>query len=117
MTYIDGVIIPVPTKNKEAYLQYAKDMSEIFKAHGVMRFVECWGDELPDGEVTSYPLAVKKKDDESVCFSWAEWPSKQVHDDAMPKIMEEMQKLHDDAGMPFDGSRLIYGGFDVILDD
>ncbi len=116
MTYIDGVIIPVPKKNKEAYLDYAKEMAKIFKSHGVTRFVESWGDNLAEGEVTSYPMAVKLKSEENVCFSWAEWPSKEIHDAAMPKIMDEMQQLHDKSGMPFDGSRLIYGGFEIMYD-
>ena len=116
MTYIDGVVIPVPVKNKQAYIDYAKDMAKIFKAHGASRFVECWGDTLAEGKITSFPIAVKQNKDENVCFSWIEWSSKELHDSAMPEVMEEMNKLHEKTGIPFDGSRLIYGSFEMILE-
>ena len=78
--------------------------------------VECWGDDVPDGEVTSFPMAVKKKDEETVVFSWVEWPSKAARDAGMQKVMEDPRMQPDQNPMPMDGKRLIYGGFDMIME-
>ena len=76
MSYVDGFVVAVPTANREAYRKHAEEALAIFKEHGATRCVECWGDDVPDGKVTSFPMAVKRKDDETVVFSWVEWPSK-----------------------------------------
>ena len=78
MSYVDGYVIPVPTANKEKYISFAKLSAEIFKEHGALKIVETWQDDVPDGEVTSFPLSVQKKEDESVVFSWVVWPSKEA---------------------------------------
>ena len=78
--------------------------------------MECWGDDVPNGEVTSFPMAVKCGADETVCFSWVLWPSKSVRDEAMPKIMEAARRMFEENPMPFDGKRMIYGGFEMIVD-
>jgi uncharacterized protein YbaA (DUF1428 family) len=115
MSYIDGFVIPVPTGKKEAYRQMAAKVAPIFMEFGATRLVECWGDDVPDGKVTDFKGAVKAQDGENVVFSWIVWPSKQVRDEASKKIMADPRmKMGDD--MPFDGKRLIYGGFEILLD-
>lgn len=116
MTYVDGFIAAVPTKNKQAYIDHAEAAAVVFKEHGATKVVECWGDDVPDGEVTSFPMAVKKQDDETVLFSWVEWPSKAVRDAGMQKVMEDPRMQPDQNPMPMDGKRLIYGGFDMIME-
>ena len=116
MTYVDGFIAAVPTKNKQAYIDHAEAAAAVFKEHGAAKVVECWGNDVPDGEVTSFPMAVKKKDDETVIFSWVEWPSKAVRDAGMQKVMEDPRMQPDQNPMPMDGKRLIYGGFDMIME-
>jgi uncharacterized protein YbaA (DUF1428 family) len=88
----------------------------VFKEFGALKCVECWGDDVPDGKVTSFPLAVKRKDDETVVFSWILWPSRVARDDGMKKVMADPRLKPDVSPMPFDGKRLIYGGFEVIVD-
>jgi uncharacterized protein YbaA (DUF1428 family) len=115
MTYIDGFVFAVPTKNRELFKKHAEDGAIVFKEHGALRVIECWGDDVSDGEVTSFPMAVKCKDDETVVFSWVEWPSRKVRDAGMKAIMEDPRLAPDVNPMPFDGKRLIYGGFEVIV--
>ena len=116
MTYVDGFVLAVPKKNREAYKKVASDVAHIFKEHGALSMVECWGDDVPDGEVTSFPMAVKCKDDETVVFSWITWPSRAARDDGNKKVMADprMPKSMDD--MPFDGKRMIFGGFETLLE-
>ncbi len=117
MAYIDGFVAAVPTANRDKYIQHAKDAAVVFKDHGAIKLVECWGDDVPDGEVTSFPMAVKCKDDETVVFSWIHWPSRDARNEGMKKIMDDPRMQPDVNPMPFDGMRLIYGGFEIILDD
>ncbi|GHC21034.1 DUF1428 domain-containing protein [Aidingimonas halophila] len=117
MTYVDGFVAAVPTANREQYIKHARDAWPVFKDYGALKMVECWGDDVPDGEVTSFPMAVKCRADETVVFSWLVWPSREVRNDAMPRIMEDPRLEPDKNPMPFDGKRLIYGGFDVVLDE
>ena len=116
MAYIDGFVTAVPTANKAAYKAHAELSWSILRDLGAEKMMECWGDEVPDGKVTSFPMAVKKRDDETVVFSMIVWPSKQVRDAAMPKIMEDPRFDPAQNPMPFDGKRMIYGGFDVLLE-
>lgn len=88
----------------------------VFKEYGALKVVECWGDDVPDGKVTSFPMAVQKKDDETVVFSWIAWPSRETRDAGMKKMMEDPRMQPDSNPMPFDGKRLIYGGFNVLVD-
>ena len=115
MSYIDGFVIPVPHGSKEAYRQMAARVAPVFMEYGATRMVECWGNDLPDGKVTDFKGAVKAQDGENVVFSWIVWPSKEVRDAASPKIMNDPRMKMGD-GMPFDGKRLIYGGFEILLD-
>ncbi|MBN9373302.1 MAG: RNA signal recognition particle [Hydrogenophaga sp. SCN 70-13] len=116
MSYVDGFMAPVPTANREAYLKHCKEAAAVFKEHGATRVVETWADDVPEGKLTSMPMAVKLEKDEVVVFSWIVWPSREVRDAAWEKVMADPRMQPDRAPMPFDGKRLIYGGFKVILD-
>ena len=113
MTYVDGFVLAVPTANCEAYKALAEAAVVVFKEHGALSLVECWGDDVPEGKVTSFPMAVKCKPDETVVFSWITWPSRQVRDASMKKVMEDPR--FSGVEMPFDGKRMIYGGFEMIV--
>jgi uncharacterized protein YbaA (DUF1428 family) len=116
MNYVDGFVVPVPTANKDTYVQLAQEMAVLFKENGALQVVECWGDDVPEGKVTSFPMAVQRQADETVVFSWVVWPSKQVRDDGMKKVMEHPSMQKGPSAMPFDGKRMIFGGFQVIVD-
>lgn len=117
MNYIDGYVVPVPTENLDAYRKLALAMAALFKQHGALNVVECWGDDVPDGKLTSFPLAVQRRPDEAVVFSWVVWPSKQVRDDGMKQVMAHPSMQSGSGTMPFDGQRMIFGGFQVIVDE
>lgn len=117
MDYVDGFVVAVPTKNKALYIQHAREAAVVFKRCGALSLVECWGDDVPDGEVTSFPMAVKCQPDETVCFSWITWASKQARDEGMQKAMEDPLFTSTDFAMPFDGKRMIYGGFAMIVNE
>ena len=116
MTYVDGFIAAVPTANREIYKKHAEAAAVVFKEHGALKFVECWGDDVPDGKITSFPMAVKRKNDETVVFSWIIWPSRDVRNQGMTKVMADPRSKPDVNPMPFDGTRLIYGGFETIVE-
>ena len=116
MSYVDGFVAAVPNANREAYRKHAELSAVIFKEHGATRCVECWGDDVPDGKLTSFPMAVKRGEDETVVFSWVLWPSKDARDAGWAKVMAD-PRMGDEANpMPFDGKRLIYGGFELIVE-
>jgi uncharacterized protein YbaA (DUF1428 family) len=114
--YVDGYLVPVPNGNKEAYRALAQKAAEVFKDHGAIRVVEAWGDDVPDGKVTDYKGAVKATADENIVYSWVEWPSKQARDEGWKKVMADQRMQPGQSTMPFDGKRMIYGGFAPILD-
>lgn len=114
MSYMDGFVAAVPTANKAAYKAHAAEASAIFFEFGALRLVETWGDDVPRGEVTDFYRAVDARDDESVVFSWIEWPDKATRDAGMAKLMTDPRMQ--DMQMPFDGKRMIYGGFATLLD-
>ncbi|HAT8180242.1 TPA: DUF1428 family protein [Legionella pneumophila] len=116
MNYVDGFVAAVPKANKEKYVEHATKAGMVFKEYGALRLVECWGDDVPEGKITSFPMAVQCREDETVVFSWVLWPSKQIRDEGMKKIMEDPRLKPDINPMPFDGKRLIYGGFNIIVD-
>lgn len=110
MTYIDGFLTPVPRANLDAYRVSATKAGAIFKEYGAIAYFEYQGDEVPVGELTSFPRAVQLKDDEVVMFAWVVYPDKATRDAAGQKIMSD-PRMEDPAMMPFDGKRMIYGGF------
>ncbi|MGF6597886.1 uncharacterized protein YbaA (DUF1428 family) [Paraburkholderia sp. GAS448] len=116
MTYVDGFVAAVPVANREAYRKHAGSAAAVFKEHGALSVVECWGDDVPEGKLTSFPMAVKRQDDEAVVFSWVVWPSRQARDKGMKAVMADPRVQPDTNPMPFDGKRLIYGGFEVIVE-
>jgi len=117
MAYVDGYVIPVPTAKKAAYKKVAKIAAPIFKEHGALKVVETWGDDVPEGKLTSFPMAVKCKKDETVVFSWIIWPSKKVRNVGMKKAMADERFSAMNMPMPFDGKRMIFGGFKILLEE
>ena len=124
MSYIDGFVIAVPTANKQKFIDHAKLADSVFIDLGATRVMECWGDDVPDGNVTDFRKAVQAKPDETVALSWVEWPDKETRDAAFAKMTDWMnnpetsdprmdQKKNP---MPFDGKRLIFGGFAPIVE-
>ena len=116
MPYIDGFVLAVRTANREAFLKHAAEMAVIMKEFGALKSVECWGDDVPDGKLTSFPMAVKKEADETVVFSWLVWPSKEVRDAGWEQMMKDPRMQPGVNPMPFDGKRMIYGGFQMALE-
>ncbi len=114
MSYVDGFVAAVPTANKQKYIEHVKEAALLLKEHGALKMVECWGDDVPEGKITSFPLAVKLEKDETVVFSWIVWPSKAVRDEGMQKVMADPRMQSNT--MPFDGKRVIFGGFEMIFE-
>ncbi|MFN3867788.1 MAG: DUF1428 domain-containing protein [Hyphomicrobiaceae bacterium] len=115
MPYVDGYVVPVPAAEREAYRALAALGGPIFIEHGAIKVVECWGDDVPRGKWTDFWGSVKAEEGEVIVFSWVIWPSKEVRDAAHPKVMADPRmKLDEGVDMPFDGKRMIYGGFDVV---
>ncbi|SKA21729.1 DUF1428 domain-containing protein [Consotaella salsifontis] len=115
MAYVDGFVLAVPTANKEAYTAFAKKALPLFREYGATRLMECWGNDVPRGKTTDFYGAVKAEESESVVFSWLEWPSKEVRDAGMKKMMED-PRMKEMGEMPFDGQRMIFGGFEPIVE-
>lgn len=116
MIYVDGYLIPVPDANKVAYKALAEKAATVFRKHGALRVVECWGDDVPEGKLTSFSMAVKRGEGETVVFSWIEWPTKEARNAGMKLAMEDLSGAMDPANNPFDGKRLIFGGFQAIVE-
>ena len=118
MTYLEGFIVPVPKANKDAYRKHAADAAPLFREFGATRHAEAWGSDLPEGKVTDFRMAVDAKEDEEVVFAWFEYPDKATRDAANEKMMSDPRmKDMAEQPMPFDGKRMIYGGFEAIVDD
>lgn len=116
MAYIDGFVLAVPTANKEAYIKTAESINHLYTKHGAQLVMESWGDDVPHGETTDFYKAVKATDDETVVFSLVIWPDKATREAGNAKIMEDMKSMDEAAmPMPFDGKRMIYGGFESIV--
>jgi uncharacterized protein YbaA (DUF1428 family) len=124
MSYVDGFVIAVPTANKQKFIDHANNADSLFIELGALRVIECWGDDVPDGKLTDFRKAVQARDDETVAFSWVEWPDKETRDAAMKTMTDWMENPEtadprmDPAKnpMPFDGKRLIFGGFAPVID-
>jgi uncharacterized protein YbaA (DUF1428 family) len=115
MAYVDGFVLAVPNANKEAYRASAAKAWVVFKEFGATRHVECWGSDVPDGKLTDFKRSVQAKDDETVVFSWIEYPSKEVRDEVYRRMKDDPRMK--DMDMPFDGKRMIFGGFQPIFDE
>ncbi|WP_235907780.1 DUF1428 domain-containing protein [Siccirubricoccus phaeus] len=115
MGYVDGFVLAVPAANKEEFRRHAAAAAPLFKEYGATRVVECWGDDVPDGKLTDFRGAVKAEPGEVVVFSWIEYPSKDVRDAAMKRMMED-PRMKQMGEMPFDGKRMIFGGFVPVVD-
>jgi uncharacterized protein YbaA (DUF1428 family) len=116
MVYVDGFVIAVPTANRAAYQKIAEEAAIVFKEYGALKVVECWGDDVPEGEVTSFAMAVKREENETVVFSWIIWPSRQTRDEGNQKAMADPRMQSMPESMPFDGKRMIFGGFEVLVE-
>jgi uncharacterized protein YbaA (DUF1428 family) len=114
--YVDGFVLPVPAANKDAFIAHARKSWPLFKEFGATRMTECWSDDVPKGSVTDFYGAVKIEPGEVVVFSWIEWPSKAARDEGTKKMMSD-PRMKDFGAMPFDGKRLIYGGFTPVVDE
>ena len=119
MSYIDGFVIAVPTANKKKFIDHATSANSVFMELGATRILECWGDDVPEGKLTDFRRAVQANSDETVVFSWIEWPDKATRDAAMNR-MDDLMKTDDRFNpaknpMPFDGKRMIYGGFAPVV--
>ena len=117
MTYVEGFVLAVPAANKEEFRKHAAEMAPMFRQFGATRVVETWGDDVPDGKVTDFKGAVKAEDGENIVFSWFEYPSKSVRDAANEKMRSDPRMEEMGASMPFDGKRMIMGGFTSIVDE
>lgn len=114
MGYVDGFVVAVHRDKREEYRKCAEDGAALFKEFGALSVVEAWGDDVPEGKLTSFPMAVKVEPEEVVVFSWVRWPSKASRDEGMKKFMadERVKSMQ----MPFDGNRMIFGGFEILVD-
>ena len=115
MTYISGFLVPVPTAKKDAYRRMVERTAGFFRECGAIELVEGWGDNVPDGQVTDFRRAVQATPDETVVFSWIIWPDKATADACEQKMATD-ERLKPPADMPFDGQRMVFGGFTPILE-
>ncbi|MFC2248643.1 DUF1428 domain-containing protein [Labrys portucalensis] len=116
MTYVDGFVVAVPKQNLEAYEEMARLGGQVWMEHGALSYVECVADDVPYGEVTSFPRAVQAKEDEIVIFSWVTYRSREERDAVMAKVMADPRLEGSMANAPFDGKRMIFGGFTSLIE-
>ncbi|MDO6413937.1 DUF1428 domain-containing protein [Sphingomonas sp. BIUV-7] len=116
MSYVDGFVLPVPDANRDAYFDMARAASVVFRDHGVTRYVEGWGSDVPRGKATDFYRAAHAEDGESIVFAWLEWPDKATRDAGMKAVSDDPRMKTPPADMPFDARRMIFGGFAPILD-
>jgi uncharacterized protein YbaA (DUF1428 family) len=118
MNYVDGFIVPVPKKNLAAYRRMSQKAGKVWREHGALQFRECVADDVKPGKVTSFPQSVKLKPDETVVFSWIVYKSRAHRDRINAKVMKDprLSAMMDPKAMPFDGKRMFWGGFKVMVD-
>ena len=112
--YVDGFVIAVPAAKRQAFLDHARGIDPIFVEFGATRVVECWGDDVPDGTVTDFRRAVAAQDGETIVFAWIEWPDKATRDAGMARIRTDPRMMSGE--VPFDGRRMIFGGFEGVVE-
>jgi uncharacterized protein YbaA (DUF1428 family) len=117
MRYVDGFVVPVPKKNLQAYRRMAKTAGKVWRSHGALEFREYVADDVKVGKWTSFPRSVKLKYGETVVFSWIVYKSRAHRDRVNAKVMKDprLAKMMNPKAMPFDGKRMIYGGFKLLL--
>ena len=118
MAYVDGFLIPLPKRNVDAYRRMARKAGKVWREHGALEYHECVADDVKKGKVTSFPQSVKLKPNETVVFSWVVYKSRADRDRINAQVMKDprLADMMDSKGMPFDGKRMIYGGFKPIVD-
>jgi uncharacterized protein YbaA (DUF1428 family) len=120
MSYIDGFVIAVPKANRQKFIDHANHADSMFVEMGAIRVIECWADDVPDGTLTDFRMAVKATEDEDVVFSWIEWPDKETRDKCYAVMMDphnsDSRMDPEKNPMPFDGARMIFGGFAPVVD-
>ncbi len=118
MSYVDGFVVPVPKKNLDAYRKLARKAGKVWKEHGALAYVECVGDDVPPGKLTSFDKSVKLKAGEVVAFSWIVYKSRAQRDRINKKVMADprLADMMDPKQLPFDGKRMIFGGFKTIVE-
>jgi uncharacterized protein YbaA (DUF1428 family) len=121
MAYVDGFVVPVPKRKLDAYRRQSRKAGKVWREHGALEYKECVADDVPVGKVTSFPRSVKRKKDETVVFSWITYKSRAHRDRVNAKVMKdprlaEMMGPENMKNMPFDAQRMIYGGFEVVVD-
>ena len=112
MHYVDGFVAAVSNANRTAYTEHCRLMGQVFKDHGALSVVDAWGDDVPEGKLTSFTMAVQRQADESVAFGWVVWATRAARDQGWAAAMADERMKN--AAMPFDGKRMIYGGFEMI---
>ena len=117
MTYFEGFIVPVPETNRDAFVQHAHQLSPALRDCGVRRQLEAWGTDVPEGKLTDFRKAVDAKPDENVVFAWFEYPDRKTRDSANQKMMSDPQMEEMGKDVPFDGKRMIFGGFDAVVEE
>jgi uncharacterized protein YbaA (DUF1428 family) len=115
MAYVDGFVVPVPKANLSRYREFAEVGQKVWKEYGALEYKEWVADDVPPGKVTSFPLAVQLKDDEVVVFAWVVYESRQKRDEIMQKVMKDPRMQNDSKDWPFDGKRMIFGGFAPLV--
>jgi len=115
MSYVDGFIVAVPKNKVEDYKELAQKAGEVWKDHGALAYVECLGDDVPYGKLTSFPRAVQATEDEVVAFSWIVYESREKRDEINAKVMADPRLKGGMETMPFDGKRMIFGGFESFV--
>ncbi len=118
MSYVDGFVVPVPKRNRQAYVRMARKAGKVWREHGAMDYKECIADDVKVGKWTSFPRSVKLKGSEAVWFSWIVYRNRKHRDAVLKKVMKDkrLASMMDPKAMPFDGKRMIYGGFKVVVD-
>ena len=118
MSYVDGFVVPVPIANLDAYRQMARKAGKVWREHGALEYKECVADDVKPGKRTSFPQSVKLKEGETVVFAWVTYKSRAHRDSVMKKVMADprMAAMMNPKAMPFDGKRMFWGGFKVIVD-
>ncbi|MGB3448532.1 MAG: DUF1428 domain-containing protein [Xanthobacteraceae bacterium] len=117
MQYVDGFIVPVPKKSLDAYRAIARKAGKVWREHGALDYRECVAEDVKKGKWTSFPQSVKLKPNETVVFSWITYKSRKHRDKVNAKVMKDprLAKMMDPKAMPFDGKRMIFGGFETLV--